>query len=337
MLKVYENYSLKELNTFGVNVKAKYYVALNNVECIKNFLSSYEFKNKKRLILGGGSNILFTHDFNGIVLKPDITGIKILKEGKKQVVIKVGAGENWDNFVSFCVKNNYGGIENLSHIPGSVGSSPIQNIGAYGVEVKDVIQEVEALHLDTLTLDVFNVNECDFGYRDSIFKKELKDQYLITSVTFKLLKQLKYITHYGNLNEEIDKLGETNLSNIRTAVINIRNQKLPDPDKIGNAGSFFKNPVIAESLYQNLKKKYPEIPFYKENNNKYKVPAAWLIEQCNYKGVKKGNTGTFNNQPLVLVNYGKATGKEILSFATEIQDTVKREFNINLELEVNVV
>lgn len=337
MLKVYENYPLKDLNTFGIDVKAKYFIVLKGIECVRKFLTSSQFKDKRKFILGGGSNVLFTHDFNGVVLKPDITGIKILRDGKLTVTIKVGAGENWDGFVDFCVKNNMGGIENLSNIPGSVGSSPIQNIGAYGMEVKNVIKEVEGIRLDTLQKDIIKVDECNFEYRNSIFKNELKDKYLITSVTFKLAKKPRYITHYGSLNEELERLGETNLKNIRQAVITIRNRKLPDPDKIGNAGSFFKNPSIDEDSYRAISSKHNEVPAFRDVNNKWKLPAAWLIEKCNYKGIKKGKTGTYEHQPLVLINYGGASGKEIWNFASEIQEAVYSKFGVTIEPEVNVL
>ena len=337
MVKVYENYPLKQHNTFGIDVKAKYFVVLPSVENVKSFLATKQFKKKNKLILGGGSNTIFTHDYNGIVIIPDITGIHIVKETKKSVILKVGAGVNWDHFVDYCVNNNYVGIENLSNIPGTVGSSPIQNIGAYGVEVKDVVHEVEAIHIETQEKTLFKKDECNFGYRDSIFKNELKGQYLITNVFFKLSKEPKYITTYGNLKEEVNKLGEVSLKNIRNAIINIRSQKLPDPVTIGNAGSFFKNPIVDYERLKSLKIKHRKVPVYKASRGRYKIPAAWLIEQCHFKGVKHGNTGTFENQPLVLVNHGNASGKEVINFAGEIVDAVKNEFGIELEMEVNVV
>ncbi|MBN1183155.1 MAG: UDP-N-acetylmuramate dehydrogenase [Bacteroidales bacterium] len=337
MVKVYENYPLKQHNTFGIDVKAKYFVVLPSVENIKSFLATREFKNKNKLILGSGSNTIFTHDYNGVVIIPDITGINIVRETKKSVILKVGAGVIWDRFVEYCVNHNFSGIENLSNIPGTVGSSPIQNIGAYGVEVKNVVIEVEAINIKSQEKKIFKKEECNFGYRDSIFKNELKGQYLITNVFFKLSKEPRYNTSYGILNEEVNKLGEVNLKNIRDAVINIRSKKLPDPISIGNAGSFFKNPIVDYEGLKSLKLKHRKVPVFKASRGMYKIPAAWLIEQCNFKGVKHGNTGTYENQPLVLVNHGNASGKEVINFAGEIVEAVKNEFGIELEMEVNVV
>ncbi|MDA3779836.1 MAG: UDP-N-acetylmuramate dehydrogenase [Bacteroidales bacterium] len=337
MLKVQENYSLKKHNSFNINVKCKFYAKCTDIKQIKDLLSSKKFANKKKLILGGGNNILFTKDFDGLVIKPDIKGISVINETEDNIFIKANAGEDWDEFVNYCVNRNWAGIENLSYIPGKVGTSPIQNIGAYGVEAKDVIEEVETLDINTLNTISYRNEQCKFGYRNSIFKTELKNKVIVTSVIFKLSKKLNYRTHYGNLNIELEKYSEITLSTIRQAIINIRKNKLPDPKKNGNAGSFFKNPYVSEKIAAELQKKYLGIPLYHLPNKQVKIAAGWLIENAGWKGHRENNTGVHQNQALVIVNYGNAKGEDIHNLACKIQDSVTKKFNILLNLEVNII
>ena len=337
MLKIQENFSLKDYNSFNINAKCKFFAKCVNINQIKELLNNEEFKNERKLILGGGNNILFTKDFNGIVIKPEIKGISIIKETSDNIFIKANAGEDWDEFVDYCVKNNWGGIENLSLIPGKVGTSPIQNIGAYGVEVKDVIEEVETIDINNCEIATYNNEQCKFAYRNSIFKYELKGKVIITSVIFKLSKNPLYKVHYGNLNLELEKYSELSLSTIRKAIIDIRNNKLPDPKKIGNAGSFFKNPYISSKKATELKKYHSNIPIYPLPNGEVKIPAGWLIENTGWKGYKDNNIGVHKNQALVLVNYGRAKGNDIYELACKIQESVNKKFNILLTMEVNII
>jgi len=333
-----ENFSLKEYNTFGINAKAKTFVEVTNeselIEVLKQVYASELF------VLGGGSNCLFTKNIEATVLHLNLKGITVVNETEEEVFLKVQAGENWHEFVLYCIKNNYGGIENLSLIPGNVGTSPIQNIGAYGVELKDSFVECEALHVQTTEKKIFDKEECQFGYRNSIFKNEAKGQYIITNVTFKLSKKNhKLNTGYGAILNELDKEGinHPTIKDVSNAVISIRTQKLPNPKEIGNSGSFFKNPVISSGKFEELQQKFPEIPFYKISEEEVKVPAGWLIDQAGYKGFRKGDAGVHKNQALVLVNYGNATGQEILNLAKEIQQEIKMKFRIDLEMEVNII
>jgi UDP-N-acetylmuramate dehydrogenase len=289
------------------------------------------------LILGGGSNILFTKDFEGYILRPAIKGIKIINESDTNITLKVGAGEDWDEFVAYCVGRGWGGIENLSLIPGNVGTCPIQNIGAYGVEVKDVITEVEALNISTLKPENFKNNECEFAYRDSIFKRKLKGTHVLTHVSFKLQKQPVFKLDYGKLNEELKRFDGVNLANIRQAVIDIRDSKLPKPEELGNAGSFFKNPVVEKQKAIALLSEYEDMPSYDQGLGKVKIPAGWLIEKAGWKGKTIGNVGVHKNQALVLVNYGGAAGSDIYNLATEVQKSVKQMFDIDITMEVNIV
>ncbi len=337
MLEIKENFTLKKHNTFGIDVKTKYFIEYSSVDDLSNFLGIRRKQDLPLMILGGGSNVLFTKNFEGYILHPDIKGIEIIEESDDYVKIRVGAGVDWDELVDYCVKRNWGGIENLSLIPGNVGTCPIQNIGAYGVEVKDVITEVETLKIDSLKVFSFKNEECQFAYRDSIFKQKLKGKHIINYVTFKLNKRPVFKLDYGNLKEELGKYNEINIKNIRQAVINIRESKLPKPEDIGNAGSFFKNPVVRDYKVEELKKSYAEIPFYFQEDDLVKIPAGWLIEKAGWKGKKVGKVGVHHKQALVIVNYGGATGKEILYLAQEIQKSVKEKFRINLEMEVNVV
>lgn len=337
MFEIKENISLKNYNTFGIEAKSRYFVECSSINEILDFIEIHKKQTLPLMILGGGSNVLFTKDYDGYVLRPAIKGIEIVKETEDHIILKVGAGEDWDEFVGYCVDNNWGGVENLSLIPGNVGTCPIQNIGAYGVEVKDVIVEVETVDLENLNINRFQNAECRFAYRDSIFKNKLKGKHIITHVTFKLKKKPEYKLDYGNLNNEISKFGDLNLKKIRQAVINIRESKLPKPEEIGNAGSFFKNPVVSKEKFKKLKAIYPEIPFYKQIDGLVKIPAGWLIEKAGWKGKRVGNTGVHEKQALVLVNYGDATGEEIIHLARNIQQTIIIKFDLELEMEVNVV
>ena len=337
MFEIKENISLKKYNTFGIDVKSHFLVECSSVQELSDFLNIHRKQELPLMILGGGSNVLFTKDFEGYILRPNIQGIEIIEENNDHVIIRVGAGVDWDEFVETCVNKNWSGIENLSLIPGNVGTCPIQNIGAYGVEVKDVIIEVVTLEIDTLKTQLFKNEECNFGYRDSIFKRKLKGRHIITHVVFKLKKQSDFKLNYGNLKEELKRFDEINLKNIRQAVIDVRNSKLPKPEEIGNSGSFFKNPVIERSKANELKKQYSEMPSYRQGDNLIKIPAGWLIEQAGWKGKKIGNVGVHEKQALVLVNYGNASGAEVYKLATKIQKSVKEKFGIEIEMEVNIV
>ncbi len=337
MNKLLENISLKKYNTFGIDVSSRYFIELVNIEQIREFLQSENGSIQPRLIIGEGSNILFTRDFDGIVIRPVIKGIEKSEETDKHVYLKVGAGENWDELVSYCVENNYGGIENLSLIPGSVGASPVQNIGAYGVEVKDVIEYVETIDLLTTDTIVFFADECRFDYRSSIFKTKLKNKHIITHVMFRLDKEPHFVTHYGTIAKELDQYAETSIRNIREIIIKIRKSKLPDPKELGNAGSFFKNPVVSRETFENILKFYPKVPFWEFKENLVKLSAAWLIEQCQWKSKKIGDAGTYRKQPLVIVNHGNATGNDVVTLSEKIQKAVKNHFAIQLEPEVNIL
>lgn len=330
--------SLKEYNSFGLEVFAEKFIRLHSVENLQHLVQNGKFKDQHVLIVGGGSNILFTKDFEGIVMKNELQGIKILEEDEHSCFVQAASGEAWHKLVMFCVEKNLGGIENLSLIPGTVGAAPIQNIGAYGVELKNVFVELVAINLETGELKTFTKEECRFGYRDSIFKQELKNKYFITSVTIHLKKHPEFHTSYGAIQQTLEKNGVTQLSvkAISDAVIEIRKSKLPDPAVIGNAGSFFKNPEIDAAHYEELKKEYPTLPGY-PSKEKVKVPAGWLIEQCGWKGKRVGNTGAHKDQALVLVNYGGATGKEVFELAMQIQKSVKEKFRIEITPEVNIL
>lgn len=335
MISVYENISLKPYNTFGLESIAKYFIKIDTADDIKEFLQS-GYSVHPRFILGEGSNVLFTGQFNGVVLHNEIKGIEVIEKKDSYVLVKVACGENWDSFVSYCVEKNFGGIENLSFIPGSVGASPIQNIGAYGVEVKDVIKSVEAVDLETGKLVFFKNKDCRFEYRDSVFKGELKNKFIITYVVFRLSTRHKLVTHYGNIEKELQNYPEKTIANVRDIVIKTRKEKLPNPVEFGNAGSFFKNPLVKADVAEEILKIYPVMPFWNAGE-KIKLSAAWLIEQGGMKGKRIGNTGTYPKQPLVIVNYGNATGGEILGFSNEIKKAVFEKFGIELETEVNII
>jgi len=330
------NVSLKPYNTFGIDVNAKRFLEINNpVELteVQKIADMYPV-----LILGGGSNILFTRDYEGIVIKNNLKGIELVRETETEVWVKAASGEIWHELVLYCISKNYGGIENLSLIPGTVGAAPIQNIGAYGAELKDVFDSLEALNLDDLSLTTFNSKECRFGYRDSIFKQETKGQYLITSVTIRLHKFPQINTSYGAIQAVLDQKGISHptIADVSAVVCEIRNSKLPNPAIIGNAGSFFKNPEIPENEYLALKDKYPGMPGYKTHHG-IKIPAGWLIESCGWKGKRIGNTGSHKDQALVLVNYGNASGEEVKALASEIIASVKSKFGVTLQTEVNII
>lgn len=333
-----KNKSLKEYNTFGIDCAAKYFIEINSLkdlsEALQNPISQNIF------ILGGGSNMLLTNDIDALVLHINLKGIEVIKETEEHAYISVKAGENWHEFVQYCINNNFGGIENLSLIPGNVGTAPIQNIGAYGVELKDVFEQCSALHKTSLEEKIFTNKACNFEYRNSIFKNEEKGNYIITEVTFKLTNKnhTKRIS-YGAIKEELskNKIEDPSISDISNAVITIRESKLPDPKKIGNSGSFFKNPIVDASKFNSFIEQFPEAPFYKLSENEFKIPAGWLIEKSGFKGKRFGDAGIHEKQALVLVNYGDATGDEIWKLALKIQEKVEELFNITIEPEVNVI
>jgi UDP-N-acetylmuramate dehydrogenase len=339
-MTIQNNVDLLPYNTFGITATAKLFTTVKSVEEAKELFASPLFKKEKHLILGGGSNLLLTKNFDGLVIKVDIKGKEIVKEDDRYATLKVGAGENWHAFVSYCVDKNLGGVENLSLIPGTVGAAPMQNIGAYGVEIKKNILAVEALEISTGDVRYFSNEECHFGYRESIFKHEVKDKFLISSVTLRLTKKdHQFNISYGAIGETLKQLGTTSLTlkAISDAVIYIRSHKLPDPSRIGNAGSFFKNPSIQADLVDFIKKDYPSLPTFPSTDGLIKIPAAWLIEQCGWKGKTFDNIGVHQHQALVLVNYGGGKGEKIWELAMKIRDSVKEKFNITLQPEVNVI
>lgn len=338
-MNIRENFSLKKLNTFGINASARYYADFSSIDEVCQILSESKFANSGKLILGGGSNLLFTKDFDGIVLKNNLKGIELVKEDAENYFIRSAGGEVWHELVTHCIANNYAGLENLSLIPGNVGASPMQNIGAYGAEIKDTFYELEALHIQDKTIHKFNNAECKFGYRESVFKGELKDQFIITSVTFKLLKKPVFNTSYGAIEKELEGMGvkELSIKAISDAVCAIRKSKLPNPAEIGNAGSFFKNPEVLRKKFETLKKEFPAIVGYDLENGNVKLAAGWLIEQCGWKGQRFGDAGVHKLQALVLVNYGNAKGSEILELSQKIIASVKEKFDVELVKEVNIV
>jgi UDP-N-acetylmuramate dehydrogenase len=338
-VNIQKQVSLKKYNTFGINVFCDYFIEINNADELSRIIFDESFKNIQKLIIGGGSNILFTENFHGLIIKNSIKGILIEKEDHEAVLIKAYAGEVWNDVVMFAINKNLGGIENLSLIPGQVGAAPMQNIGAYGIELDTVFHSLEAMDLQTGEIKIFYKEDCKFGYRESIFKKEAKGKYCILSVNMKLSKKHILNTKYGAINETLKSMDvhQPTIQNISEAVIKIRSSKLPDPKQLGNAGSFFKNPEIERNLFEKLKSNYPEIPNYPLPDNKIKIPAAWLIEQCGWKGKRIGDAGSHINQPLVLVNYGNATGRDIKNLSEKIQISVQEKFGIVLTPEVNII
>lgn len=334
-MRIFEDYSLKKYNTFGIDAKASYFAVVQSVSELRKLLAEPEFLQLPKLFLGGGSNILLCGDYNGVVIQADFEGIADLGNG----LIKVQAGENWHEFVLWTLNHGYNGIENLSLIPGNVGTAPMQNIGAYGVELKDVFVELEAFHIASEEIHVFKNVDCNFAYRESVFKHKHKGEYVILSVTFQLSKDGKLNTSYGAIQDVLNEKGisQATAKDVSEAVISIRQSKLPDPRKIGNSGSFFKNPVILKSTFEEIQKEYPDVPSYPVNSREVKVPAGWLIEKAGWKGKRIDDYGVHKKQALVLVNYGNAKGEDIYKLALEIQSSVKKKFDVHLQMEVNVI
>lgn len=336
-MQTFSNRSLQPYNTFGIDVSARKFISVESVPELRSVLK--QTYTSELFILGGGSNMLLTRDLDKTVVHIALKGIQLLSETEDSVVIEAMAGENWHEFVMYCMDNDFGGLENLSLIPGNVGTTPIQNIGAYGVEIKDTFESCQALHRQTLEIREFSRKDCQFGYRDSIFKNALKDQYVILSVSFRLTKKDHQLnTSYGSIDKFLEDEGITNpgIRDISSAVIKIRQSKLPDPKELGNGGSFFKNPVIKLSQFLELQEEFPDIPFYKISEDELKLPAGWLIDRAGMKGYREGDAGVHRNQALVLVNYGAATGGEILNLSRKVQEKVKLLFGVELEPEVNI-
>ena len=335
-MQIQKNISLKPYNTFGINVMATEFIKINSLENLKELIQ----KRSDFFILSGGSNLLLTKNIDKLVVHLNLKGIEILQSNENEVFVKVQAGENWHEFVLWCIAHDFGGIENMSLIPGNVGTTPIQNIGAYGIELKDSMHELESLEIESGRLKKFSNQSCQFGYRNSVFKNKQKGKYIITSVTFKLTKkEHKLNSSYGAIQLELEKNNIKNptIADISNAVITIRQSKLPDPKELGNSGSFFKNPVILKHQFRQLQHKFPEAPHYIISETEVKVPAGWLVEQCGFKGKRFGDAGVHKNQALVLVNYGNATGQEIFDLSKRIQREVLKKFDVSLEAEVNIL
>ncbi len=338
-MQIQQNVSLKSYNTFGINATAGYFAKFTSLAELDELYNSDSLHTEATtLILGGGSNVLLTQDYKGLVAINEMRGIEVVNEDAQNVYVKAAAGENWHQFVMYCIKNKYAGVENLSLIWGSVGAGPMQNIGAYGAEIKDVFYELEAYNIKEKKLQKFKAKDCEFGYRESVFKRKEKGKFVITSVTFKLNKLPVFNTGYGDLRNELDKMGvkDLTLATVSQAVINIRQSKLPDPKVTGNAGSFFKNPVIPKQQFERLRQQFPGIVGFVAADNNVKVAAGWLIEQCGWKGYRKGDAGCHEKQALVLVNYGHASGIDIYDLSVEIMHSAESKFGIILEREVNV-
>ena len=337
-MEIAHDFSLKNYNTFGIEAKAKHFVSVHSIEELKKVLT--ENQSQKKFILGGGSNMLLTQDIDALVIHIDLKGKKIIQENDDFAWVESQAGENWHEFVLWTIENNLGGLENMSLIPGNVGTTPVQNIGAYGTEIKDTFVSCEAMKIDNQEMITFSNSDCNFGYRESVFKNEIKDQFIITSVVYKLTKRNHKInTSYGDILSELEKNNITipTIKEVSNAVISIRNSKLPNPKQLGNSGSFFKNPILLKSDFEKIHSKFPEMKFYEISETEVKVPAGWLIEQAGFKGKRFGDAGIHKNQALVLVNYGNATGQEILNVSKEIQKTIFDTFGIHIEAEVNVI
>ncbi|RYF89423.1 MAG: UDP-N-acetylmuramate dehydrogenase [Chitinophagaceae bacterium] len=339
-MNIRQNISLKNFNSFQIDASAEYFTAFKNLPGLEESLQfARQSRSMPTLVLGGGSNILLTRNFNGLVLKNEVQGIEKVGEDEHYVYVKAGAGEPWHGFVQYCISNNLAGVENLSLIPGNVGASPMQNIGAYGVEIKDVFHSLKAYHIHDKTMVTLNAADCEFGYRESVFKNKFKNQFVIMQVTYRLRKQPVFNIDYGAIQQELVSMGVTELSiqAVSQAVINIRQSKLPDPKLIGNAGSFFKNPEVSAALYGELQVRFPAIVGYALTNGNVKLAAGWLIEQCGWKGYRSGDAGCHDRQALVLVNYGTATGAAILTLSEQIIASVKEKFAVSLNPEVNII
>ncbi|WPR72957.1 UDP-N-acetylmuramate dehydrogenase [Flavobacterium sp. NG2] len=337
-MEILQQFSLKNYNTFGIEAKAKQFVAVHSIDELKTILAQH--KDEKKFILGGGSNMLLTQDIDALVIHIDLKGKKVIEENEDHVFIECQAGENWHEFVLWTIEQDFGGLENMSLIPGNVGTTPVQNIGAYGAEIKDSFISCDAININNQEKRTFVKDECKFGYRESIFKNEVKDQFIITSVVFKLTKRNHKInTSYGDISAELAKNNITNptIKDVSNAVIAIRRSKLPDPKELGNSGSFFKNPIVPKVDFEKIQQKFPEMKYYDISPTEVKVPAGWLIEQAGFKGKRFGDAGIHKNQALVLVNYGNATGQEILAVSKDVQQTIFETFGIQIEAEVNVI
>lgn len=335
---IHENFSLKNYNTFGIDATAKYFVEINSLKELRSIIGNNDYPRK--IVIGGGSNMLLTDNIDALFIHINLKGKSIISESPDRAQVKIMAGENWHEMVMWSLENGFGGLENLSLIPGNTGTAPIQNIGAYGVELKDCFVSCEAIRIEDLQLITLNKEECKFGYRDSYFKNEGKDKYVITSVTFSLTKDNHIINSgYGAIEEQLerDAIKNPTIKDISNAVIAIRQSKLPDPKVLGNSGSFFKNPMVSTEVFNEFISKHPDAPFYKISDLTYKIPAGWLIEKCGFKGKRFGDAGVHKNQALVLVNYDKATGKEILALASKIIEEVQNKFNITISPEVNLI
>lgn len=336
-MQVFENISLKKYHTFGIDVKARYFVEYASVDELKSFLESGMLSENKMLHIGGGSNLLFLKDYDGIILHSVIKGIEPVSSDNDSVTVKVGAGVVWDDFVQFCVDNNWYGAENLSLIPGETGASAVQNIGAYGVEVKDLIETVYAVEIATGNEVVFSNADCEYGYRESVFKGCLKGKFIVTSVVFKLSLLPEFKLTYQHLEAEVLKNGNITLQNVRNTIIAVRQSKLPDPEVLGNAGSFFMNPVVPKKHFLELQAKYPEMPHYYVSETEEKIPAGWLIDRCGWKGRRIGNAAVHDKQALVIVNCGGASGHEIAGLSEQIRESVRAQFGVELVPEVNFI
>ena len=338
-MNIIENYPLLKLNTFGLDIKAKYFTSINSINELIELRKTNEFKDLQLLILGGGSNILFTKDFDGLVILNNIKGKEIIDQNQQSVFLKIGAGENWHELVMHCVDNGWGGIENLSLIPGNTGTAPMQNIGAYGVEIKETFVELEALEISSGKIVKFNNSDCEFGYRESVFKNKMKNRYIILNITLELKKNPVLNVNYGDIKAVLENQNIMNpsLKDLSNTIISIRQSKLPDPKKIGNSGSFFKNPIVSLNQLEFIKKKYPNVVSYKIKEDKFKIAAGWMIERAGWKGKKFNNYGVHEKQGLVLVNYGLANGMEIFDLSEKIILDIKEKFGIILEREVNII
>jgi len=339
MPQILKQHNLKSLNTFGIEAHCDAYTEIHSVEEFKTLMTLPEYLSSKKLILGGGSNMLFVSDFKGLVIRNCLKGIALVKDMGNEVLVKAAAGENWHEFVMWCIQHGYAGLENLSLIPGCVGASPMQNIGAYGVEIKDVFEELEACDMKSGELKVFSQKDCRFGYRESVFKREYKEVYLITSVSFRLKKNAVVNISYGAIAAELEKMGvkQPGIKEVSQAVIQIRQSKLPDPKVMGNAGSFFKNPEVKPEVYLPLKEKYSELVAYPLDNGNYKLAAGWLIEQCGLKGFEKNGAAVHDKQALVLVNKNNCKGEDVYSLSEHVLNSVFSKFGVNLEREVNII